>query len=476
MLDTDTRNAILKLLALGHGSRAVAKTLNVSRNAVKRVLSSGTVEVPTLERGSKADEHLDLIGELYQKCRGNKVRVHEKLLDHGIEMSYQTLTKFCRKHGIGAKKKKRAGRYHFSPSQEMQHDTSPHIVEVGGKKRKLQCASIILCFSRMMYVQVYPRFTRLFCKVFLTEALQYFGGSCDCCMVDNTNLVVVYGTGKNAVMVPEMEVFAARFDFHFKAHEKGDANRSARVERPFDFIENNFYPGRTFSDLDDLNRQLLQWCEEKNRWYRDKLRARPIDLYQEERMQLKQLPIYIPEVYDLQQRIVDCEGYVNLYRNCYSVPEEMIGRSVEVRASKDRVRIFYKHRLLVDHHRREDGGRHRVTVREHFTSSRDQRRAQTAPPFPEEGLLAKAAPPLAELIDRLKKKHKGRAAAAVKRLYRLYLDYPTDTLVISVQKALDYGLYDLERIERMVLRAIAGDYYRLHVGKTDRTEREDYYE
>lgn len=54
-------------------------------------------------------------------------------------------------------------------------------------------------------------------------------------------LVVAHGTGKRAVIAPEMEAFGSRLGFVFVAHEKGDANRSAHVERQFDHIENNFY-------------------------------------------------------------------------------------------------------------------------------------------------------------------------------------------------------------------------------------------
>ena len=68
-------------------------------------------------------------------------------------------------------------------------------------------------------------------------------------MIDNTHVVVLRGTGSEMVPVPEMEAFAERFGFRFVAHEKGDANRSARVERPFRFIEHNFLAGRTFADL-----------------------------------------------------------------------------------------------------------------------------------------------------------------------------------------------------------------------------------
>ena len=83
-------------------------------------------------------------------------------------------------------------------------------------------------------------------------------------MIDNTHVVVLHGTGTDMVPVPEMAAFAERYGFTFAAHEKGDANRSARVERPFDFIENNFLAGRDFCDLDDLNAQARAWCDKVN--------------------------------------------------------------------------------------------------------------------------------------------------------------------------------------------------------------------
>jgi hypothetical protein len=48
---------------------------------------------------------------------------------------------------------------------------------------------------------------------------------------------VLSGTGKAMVPVPEMEAFSRRLHFRFVAHEKGDANRSASVERLFHHIE-----------------------------------------------------------------------------------------------------------------------------------------------------------------------------------------------------------------------------------------------
>jgi hypothetical protein len=55
----------------------------------------------------------------------------------------------------------------------MQHDTSPHEVEVGGRKYKAQTASAVLCYSRMLFFQINPTFQRFDCKVFLTDAVRY---------------------------------------------------------------------------------------------------------------------------------------------------------------------------------------------------------------------------------------------------------------------------------------------------------------
>ncbi|MBZ5582748.1 MAG: hypothetical protein LAQ30_11205 [Acidobacteriia bacterium] len=56
-------------------------------------------------------------------------------------------------------------------------------------------------------------------------------------MIDNTHVVVLHGTGREMIPAAEMAAFAEHFGFQFAAHEIGDANRSARVERPFWFIE-----------------------------------------------------------------------------------------------------------------------------------------------------------------------------------------------------------------------------------------------
>jgi transposase len=221
MLSQAQRTTILELHIQGVGKREIARVLGISRPTVRKVLRSKASQVPELHRPEKAEPYRERILELFSSCKGNLVRVHEELVAGGAELSYLALTGFCRRHGIGQAPIVAAGRYDFQPAEEVQHDTSPHVVELGGKKRKVQTASAVLCYSRMLFFQFYPTFQRFDCKVFLTDALQYFSGSPTRVMIDNTHVVVLRGSGRDMIPVPEMAAFGERFGFQFIAHALG---------------------------------------------------------------------------------------------------------------------------------------------------------------------------------------------------------------------------------------------------------------
>src|SRR4030067_1625550 len=96
MLDRDTRSAIFRLAREGHGSRAIARALGISRGVVKKVMRSGEVEVPAFDRTEQLTAHLERIRELQVECKGNQVRVGEKLTaEAGGNVAYSTLTGVC---------------------------------------------------------------------------------------------------------------------------------------------------------------------------------------------------------------------------------------------------------------------------------------------------------------------------------------------------------------------------------------------
>ena len=117
MLSQAQRTTILELNAKQVSKREIARVLGISRVAVRKVLRSNSNAVPELHRTEKAEPHRQQILELFDRCKGNLVRVHEELLAAGAELSYAALTAFCRRHGIGQAPVVAAGRYEFAPGE-----------------------------------------------------------------------------------------------------------------------------------------------------------------------------------------------------------------------------------------------------------------------------------------------------------------------------------------------------------------------
>jgi len=460
MLEQSVRQAILELQRRGQSVRAIARALQVSRAAVRDVLQRGSAEVPRLARPEKALDHREEILRLLRECEGSFMRVHEELTKAGLQLSYPALTAFCRRHGIGQAPKPAAGHYDFAPGQEMQHDTSPHDVHLGGTVRRVQTASLVLGYSRMLFFQFYPQFRRFECKVFLTEAFRYMDGVCERCLIDNTHVVVLTGTGRDMIPAPEMAAFAERFGFTFVAHAVGDANRSGRVERMFRFIERGFLPGRRFTDWADANRQARAWCDRVNARPKRHLKATPRELFAVEHAALRRLPRWIPEPYLLHQRLVDVEGYITLNTNRYSVPTAFIGRRLEVRETQDRV-IIYEGPREITTHDREAEPRSRYVFRPEHRPPRGQGWRHERDPFPEEKALRGLLPDIEAYLDALKRRGKLQTTLALRQLLRMAREYPREPLLAAIQTAAHYGLYDLTRLERMVLRGIATTYFQL---------------
>ncbi|HEY8669565.1 MAG TPA: hypothetical protein VIL63_01890, partial [Terriglobales bacterium] len=81
---------------------------------------------------------------------------------------------------------------------------------------------------------------------------------------------------------------------------------------------------------------------------------------------------------------------------------------------------------------------------------------------PEEKVLIETAPEIASYISDLKQK--GRKVAvtlALRQLLRLLREYPREPFLAAVAEAARYGLYDIDRLERMILRRVARDYFRV---------------
>jgi hypothetical protein len=332
-------------------------------------------------------------------------------------------------------------------------------VVVAGKTVKAHCAAWVLANSRLLFMQYYPRFTRFEAKIFVSQALDYIQGATDICVIDNTSVLVAAGSGADAVIAPEMEAFAAVYGMRFVAHEIGHANRSALVERNFHFIENNFLPGREFADWQHLNAEARNWCDtQANNKIKRALGMTARQAYQSERTFLKPLPAVTPPIYQPLTRTVDLYGFVAVDTNRYSVPERLCAKRVEIHKGLYEIRIFHNHKLVATHERLLDRRDGKITAPGHH---QPPRRKAGKSPSPVLRQLAEHSQDLKEYIGKIASGRKSTTTRKLNRLLAIKRDYPKHAFDKAIARAVHYGVYDLNRLEKIILTFIAGDFFDL---------------
>jgi transposase len=456
MTPVEKHAVIQALAAQGQSIREISRNLKICRQAIRRCLRN---EKPTERTSKLQDVDLELIRRLYKTCRGNVVRIHEILAEqHTTEIGYSTLTRLVREARL-RDPKPRVGQMHFEPGEEMQHDTSPPTVVVGEKRLTAQCAGMQLAYSRYTFIKYYPCWTRFEARCFIADALEFFEGSAKTCMVDNSHVLVASGQGNDAVFAPEMEIMARMYGFQFRAHRVRDPKRKGGIERLFHTCEHNFLPGRTFDSWQDLNHQARQWCHRINNKEKRAMGSTPMAAYHLERPHLLRLPTHRPPIYQPLVRLVDSSGYITVDTNRYSVPDYLIGKRLEVHKTFDEIRVFFKDKLLTQHPRFMEKCRGQNTIPKHHRPL--AARLERSGPAPQLEHLAGQHPLLDQYIELTKQRVRGRGIPHFRRLLDMWRTYPKDAFIAGLERACQYGLFDLNRLEHLILTHVAGDFFNL---------------
>ena len=129
---------------------------------------------------------------------------------------------------------------------------------------------------------------------------------------------------------------------------------------------------------------------------------------------------------------------------------------MEVRETRDKIDIELDTRHIVTHERALTPMQ-RVMLAEHRPPRGSG--AKRGDAHPEEKVLIEAAPEIAPYIADLKQKGRKGVTLALRQLLRLLREYPREPFLAAVAEAARYGLYDLDRLERMILRRVARDYF-----------------
>ena len=450
MINANKRKAIFLLHNEGMGVREISRKLRVSTNTVSNIIVQKG-RLPETIRHDKINVDPELLRTLHAKCDGYVWRIHEILTEEeGVLIGYSTLTRNIRELNLGQPKNQRCDRRPDEPGAEMQHDTSPYTVKFGTNRVKVVGSVIYMRYSKMRYLKFYRSFNRFAMKCFIHEALTFWGYAAPVCIIDNTNLARLRGTGKNAVMAPEMKQFAKQYGFEFICHEVRHSNRKAGNERSFYTLETNFFPGRTYESLEDMNQQAFDWATIRipNKPV-SKTGMIPAKAFEHEQSFLKKLPAYITPPYITHERGTDQYGYAAVNGNFYWVPGKT-RFDVKVLQFCDHVEIYHKRKKLAEYELPPDGIKNEKFSPKGEPKSRYQPNNRKKPTADEEKTLRSAAPEVDAYLNfvlTMKGKIKHRF---VRQLYSLHKKTALFVFAKALKRALKYRIKNVNTIENII--------------------------
>jgi hypothetical protein len=196
------------------------------------------------------------------------------------------------------------------------------------------------------------------------EAFTYYNGVPRVCLYDNLKSAVLERRGQAIHFNPMMLELAAWYRYQPRPVAPARGNEKGRVERAIRFIRDRFFAARKFKNLDDLNAQALEWCqgEAADRPCPEDQRRSVRDCFLEEQPRLLSLP---PDVFATEERVATStrkSPYLRFDLNDYSIPHTHVGRTLEILATLETVRIFEGSQLIAQHARSFDKG---VQVEDH---------------------------------------------------------------------------------------------------------------
>jgi transposase len=471
MIDADKRQAVFLLHQEGMGRNQIARQLRISPNTVQTIIEQkGEMLLHTRKDKIRVDP--DLLKRLYQECDGYAQRVHEKLVeDEGIQIEYSTLTRLLRELGLSRSPEPRCDRVPDEPGAEMQHDTTRYSILLGDARAMLVASLLYLRYSKRRYLRFYRMFPRFRMKCFLHEALMFWQHAAPVCIIDNTNLARLRGTGRDAVIVPEMEAFAKQYGFRFVCHEKNHPNRKAGEERSFWTVETNFLPGRRFQSLEDLNQQAFEWATVRMAQRPvAKSRLIPAQAFEHERQFLVKLPAHLPAPYLVHERDTDQYGYAAFDGNYYWVPGTS-REDVNVFEYANRLKIYQRGQCVAEYALPADGVRNQVFSPPGMPRPARQPQNRKQPAQEEEKRLRAMSATVDSYLNFAL--HSGvQAPRLLRDLYALSCRVTTAVFMETIERALRYRITDIETLRRIARLSITQQEFQLSEVAVDESFRQ----
>lgn len=357
MIRSESITMIREKALEGKSAYMISKELGFSKNTVKKYMDTSQNIKPTYPtRASKLDPFKEYIHELMAAGIFNCVVIMERIAEKGYDGGISILKDYV-KPFRPAKKSPAVQRYETPPGKQAQMDWGIcHYVDDMGHEHKVPAFIMILGNSRMKYVEFTKRCDLFSLQRCILNAFEYFEGVPETILTDNMKTVILGRESGKPVWHPGFLDFANDIGFVPNVCKVRKPQTKGKVERLVHYVKDNFMPGRVFSDIHDLNRQALCWCDKANAKTSSSTGYMPIELLPYEH--LKNIPdTKICDRYRFETRLVSRDGFVSYDGVRYGVPWQYSGKYVTVRAIKDKLEIFDGLMLIASHDIEPHSGR-----------------------------------------------------------------------------------------------------------------------
>lgn len=351
MLRSSTVITIRDLAAHGQSIRAIAEQTGIARNTVRTYLRGMPEAAPRPRRGSKLDPFKDQIRRwIHEDHLVNCATMFERLTAQGYTGSHSILKAFVTPLRPPRRGRRPVQRYETTPGEQMQIDWGEFLFEQDGTIQKLYGFTAVLSYSRMRFVCFTKRCDAPTLIRCLMLACEYLEGLPQIVLADRMKSVLLHMDGATPVWNPLWADFLTAIGVTPRVCRAYAPQTKGKVERTIRFVKESFWPGVRFTDVDDLNRQALTWCDRRNQGRHATTQAKPVDRWVEEPL----LPLpngFAWARFALEERRVTSDGFVSVDGVLYGVPAHahLTGRVVQVGIRQQQITIWAQGQVVAQH-------------------------------------------------------------------------------------------------------------------------------
>lgn len=306
-------------------------------------------------RSSRLDPFKAQIVRLLETHPYSAQQIFQRLREGGFEGGFTILKDYVRK--VRPVRREAFLKLSFAPGECAQVDWGEYgSIGVGSTRRRLSFFIMVLCYSRLMYVEFTVSQTMEHFLAAHEHAFAAFHGIPARLMIDNLKSAVLKRVvGEAPVFNARYLDFSRHWGFDISACNVAKGNEKGRVENGVGYVKKNLLNGSDFLDFSAVNPAAQVWLDTiANVRIHGETHQRPVDLFVEERPRLRPLNPMPYDIASVKSLRASKQFRVALDTNHYSVPAEYASQRVTLKAMPDWVCIYHQDKLIARHVRSYD--------------------------------------------------------------------------------------------------------------------------